>query len=504
MNTKNIHFKFYTALAVFISCIVALKVMGHYFAVDTYFMLSSGRDIIRNGIPYDNPFFVLPGYHLVVQQWAYDVILYIVYSIAGNAGMFCMALSGAAFCSIAMYLTSRELNADQSFSVAVVLAFLILNIQHISTRPTMFTIGLIFIQISCCEKIKKVWKYNPADMSRLRHSAKYIMCLLLISVMASNMHSCLWFMNFLAMIPYVLPSINSQNYKDSRKKDKIINLIRKPTSIPFLCITAGMVLVAFANPYGYRAITAIFASSLKELMDAGIQEMQYSRMLSIYSISTVAFLLFIAWKKELLSDVESEYIYMAAGLMLFGSMVVRNEVYGTAGMALMSFCLLQGKDFTQFHRFMNIQNAKVYVVMTVIVFLYGTYAFEHGNYKIKDSDATPVKAVEWLDDNAQKGDAVCTMFNGGSYIAWNGYKIYMECRTEGYFDKINGMEDIMAEYITLAGNLTKEYYEKFLDKYSFDYIITDDTMPGLKAMVESDDGMEMVVDGNGYRMYRCR
>ena len=54
---------------------------------DVWFLLATGREIARNGIPHANPFSIWPGQGIVVQQWLHDLWLWAWYTAGGYAAV---------------------------------------------------------------------------------------------------------------------------------------------------------------------------------------------------------------------------------------------------------------------------------------------------------------------------------------------------------------------------------------------------------------------------------
>lgn len=52
-------------------CIFAYTI---FFDNDGYFLIATGKEIVENGIPQFNPFFLEEGYRIVVQQWLWDSV----------------------------------------------------------------------------------------------------------------------------------------------------------------------------------------------------------------------------------------------------------------------------------------------------------------------------------------------------------------------------------------------------------------------------------------------
>ena len=60
----------------------------NFFDNDGYFLIATGKEIVENGIPKFNPFFLEKGYQIVVQQWLWDVCLYQIQQWFGNYGLY--------------------------------------------------------------------------------------------------------------------------------------------------------------------------------------------------------------------------------------------------------------------------------------------------------------------------------------------------------------------------------------------------------------------------------
>lgn len=46
---------------------------------DVYFMIATGREIIKNGIPSKNPFTFINDLDIIIQQWPLAIILSLFY-----------------------------------------------------------------------------------------------------------------------------------------------------------------------------------------------------------------------------------------------------------------------------------------------------------------------------------------------------------------------------------------------------------------------------------------
>ena len=76
---------------------------------DGWFLLASGREIVHNGIPFENPWSLDPGQGIIVQQWLHDVWLYGWYSLAGYTGVATSVVVPLAIAAIAYYFLLERL-----------------------------------------------------------------------------------------------------------------------------------------------------------------------------------------------------------------------------------------------------------------------------------------------------------------------------------------------------------------------------------------------------------
>ena len=91
LNKKMYHFLgknlwlWITLLACMVTYFVlSIQVMDN----DGWFILSNGRYILEHGIPYENPFTWVEGLDVVLQQWAYSVVVYSIYQWFKVPGIF--------------------------------------------------------------------------------------------------------------------------------------------------------------------------------------------------------------------------------------------------------------------------------------------------------------------------------------------------------------------------------------------------------------------------------
>ena len=197
---------------------------------DGYFILASGRYITAmHSVPKYNPFTFTSGMQIVVQQWAWCVISYLLYSKFAKFGLFGLLVI-VDLLILFLYVKIAKLN-EVSIQKAILAGsiFLLPFVFYNSIRPTMVTMLLILWQIYVVEAYRKDW------------DARRLILLPAISILEINFHAAVWVMHFVFLLPYLVPAI--KNPFVSLEKDY---MDRKRLILSIL----GMVAGGFVNPYG--------------------------------------------------------------------------------------------------------------------------------------------------------------------------------------------------------------------------------------------------------------
>ena len=102
---------------------------------DGWFLLATGREIVHNGIPFENPWSLDSGQGIIVQQWLHDVWLYGWYSLAGYTGVATSVVVPLAIAAIAYYFLKADerLPTPRDHLAAVCGRFLLYVYLHLDT-----------------------------------------------------------------------------------------------------------------------------------------------------------------------------------------------------------------------------------------------------------------------------------------------------------------------------------------------------------------------------------
>lgn len=162
---------------------------------DAWFILAAGDRILHHGIPYENPWALVDGLRVVVQQWLHDCILWLLYSENGAAGVrwFQVAMFagvGASLFGACRYLSGRTLPSAVLAAVGVSIAGV-----YISARPTSWTM-LSFIAAVVL-----------SASFRLEPRAHKLGLLVAVQVVAANMQISMAPIVFLTAAAFLAPPV---------------------------------------------------------------------------------------------------------------------------------------------------------------------------------------------------------------------------------------------------------------------------------------------------------
>lgn len=449
---------------------------------DGYFILASGRYITAmHSVPKYNPFTFTSGMQIVVQQWAWCAISYLLYSKFAKFGLFGLLVI-VDLLILFLYVKIAKLN-EVSLQKAILAGsiFLLPFVFYNSIRPTMVTMLLILWQIYVVEAYRKDW------------DARRLILLPVISILEINFHAAVWVMHFVFLLPYLVPAI--KNPFVSLEEDY---MDRKRLILPIL----GMVAGGFVNPYGLDGILYLTHSYGDELKSAEILELNPPSFgnLGILAIPLTVFV--IVWiTKKRKTEIDSAHFYLFCGTVIMGCMHVRNLAYLFLGILI--FSIEMSKYWkSKLTEKCNKHTMEALSMAALAVCIAATIGI-NGNLqqKGKDNSFTPVKAIKYLDSLDEKPERIMTGFNNGGYFEWKGYKIFVDARPELYFKELNKKQDLFKDYLTLRNTSSVSKVQRILDKYDFEYLMVSDS-DALKIYLDSTNRYEVAMSGNGYQLYK--
>lgn len=492
-------------------CIIVFYIMQRLttsiYDSDMYFLIASGREILKNGIPYNNIWTIDSNSAIIIQQWLYDVILAFV-DKTDTIGFTLFSLTEFVMLIylITRFLSHRKLSFGvKCMTIAVTVMFSQLYI--FSLRPELITLILLLAECICLE--------NFIDS----HKSIWLCMLPVLMLLEINLHASMWPVHYAIILAYAVPAF----YMPGTINDSFHKYWKQ-----FIISIIAMTAVMFVNPYGLDGILYIVKSFTASTFDyINIVELESPDILSTCGCSVIigVALLLLCIKTKTIRSISMN---MAVGFILLVASTVRNNMFAffillylmrDAGDYFMALNINWKKDVKNYlYVFLIIGN-----VICINSFL--SSAFNMFSDDIHSVGHQLESIYEYIDSNGDlNSDSTVhtfTGFNCGAYFEYKGMtNIYMDARPELYSKAFTGDKDILRDYsryavygystiINTADDnklLTQTEMDNWFDSYKFDYVIVSEkTEMNLAAYMRNNSDYKQVPEQSGmtYVLYEC-
>lgn len=426
---------------------------------DFWFLFNHGEYIVNHGFPHIEPFTIHSDFSFIVQQWLVSVVFYYLYHCFGEAGVIVIVCLVSVILAFLLY-TLCMLISNKKFYLSVLITtyvYLLLCLWFMVSRPQVFTYIIVLCELICLEKYAK-------------NSSWWVVLILpVLSLMLINLHSSMWCLLFVFVLPYLVETI---------KINKIRLFVGEIKAVPLIVATVIMALVGFVNPYGYKAVTYIFGSYGNEEINSSIQEMSAPDVKSLNGAIFFGTLLFVCLTYIInrTGKTKPRYILLTLGTTLMALMSLKSIPYFLFGSVIpLAYFLENCEERIVFSKSSNNQRrSEILVLMFLLVICVTSVFIKINEYERLDSFPSTKNAIEYLNSEENKENfVVYTGFADGAYAEKFGLKCYIDARAEVFLKRNNGKFDVFSEYISLQkGDI---HYKDFLEKYNFSHIIVTDT-----------------------------
>jgi len=429
---------------------------------DTYWMVATGEYIVQNReIPTINPFVIHDNMSIIIQQYTYDILIYLLYTKLGNFGLMILCFITYA---ISCYFIHQyiKLVAHNKYTLylttfATQILFAVVQLAMVSRPQSISLINILVILV-------QLEKYSQTN------NKKHLLVLPIISLLEINIHASFFLILFVFMLPYLcIEKLHIQSFK----KD-ITEWIKSRKYIILTMII--MLITGFINPYGIDNIMYLANSYGSASYNNLIEELQKPELSSITGIMCIiAIIMITVYICEYKKNVKISHLTLCAGTIILGSMHHRNLWIVFIGMIPVITSVvnkqLDGRKFNGFNNRNTIIVSITYLLLNILILS----AFIQDNglklRELKDNNRTPESAVEYLNTLNKDDLVIYNSFNSGGYLEMYGYKVYIDQRPEIYQKLINNKEDIYTEYVEVNYKNSVEAIRKFLEKYHFTHLI---------------------------------
>ena len=412
----------------------------HFLDTDIYNVIPTGRYILENGFPKENPFTFNPGLSVVIYNWLYSVVLALFYNKLYTFGLWILH-----FCTLILFFTCvfrffKFRESKNKILIAFFTIVLLVMFGYVNLRAELLTFILLVVEIDAIERFRDTGK------------TRYLWLLPLTVLLEINSHASYWVVHYVVLLPYLVTLPHVLGLKDVHISGRYFIKM-----LPYLLFS---ILMLFINPYGVGNVLYVFYALTSGILGfSNILEQNPFSISSPFSIGFIVFLIFflvMLYKKKLLST--EFYMYIGFSFLFF--FAAKWLPFYTISLMFLFRCLYRqtiGKEYLRieefkFPNFISVLIAianifliglAIYVKQIDIVNVFNTtsdfYMDTYGNDNTHTFYALDSLA-DYLDDNDPDA-TVYAYFHRANYFEFRGYKIFTDSRPELYVKEICGTDD---------------------------------------------------------------
>ncbi|MGN1326781.1 MAG: hypothetical protein ACI4VQ_01680 [Clostridia bacterium] len=527
---QNAKFHILAIVAIIIFCVSICPVTLQN---DTYYTIKIGEHILETGtVDMQDPFSWHEDLPYTYPHWAYDVMIYLIYSVGGMLGIFISTVVFACVLGILMYFTNYKISKNKLVSFMITIGALFLIKPYIAARAQLVTFILLELTILFIEKFLET------------KQKRYGVGIILISIAIANLHCAVWPFFFVLFLPYIAEyliftiidanlwyklklkfydfrvkiynkKIEKQTVEDKKKlyNDKINKLVvkkenakqnfvetlqkrenrrQKPYRIRYeknkatkwlilimiICAFTGLLTPLGDTPYTYlyKTMQGNTTQSISEHLPLTLIN---NKEMLVVLVAILMLLIFTDTK------IRAKDLFMMAGLTLLMFMTRRQEsmfiLFGSAILAKWLSDLFRKYDNKGLVEFEKIMISTLGTIATILII--ALIAIVEIRPKVNDKfineSSYPVAAAEFIKENLDVNSIhLFNEYNYGSYLLYQGIPVFIDSRADLYAPEFNGERqedgsydgrDIFSDYINTSS--IAKYYEDTFEKYDITHII---------------------------------
>ena len=406
---------------------------------DMFWLISNGREILKNGFLYENPATIIQT-SLINQQWLYCVLIALVDKLGYFGHISFVLIQNILLVSLSTYFINKKIQ-NKKISAIIAMIILVLSFPYmINIRPQCITTCLLLLHIILLDKSIE----EPL----------FLLFLPIVIILEANLHGSVVLYHIFISLPFII-------------QNKRINWL-------ILFSTICILPLSVINPYGLHGTLYVFKAFLDNSFGyVSINELKTLSIFSIYSIPTVISIVavtYLAYKKK----TNSYILFYSISIILLSLFRVKHLALCTIPLVyLLPELYILFKEKIKLSLVLKGGGLLFLWSSLVLTIVLLTETIDKRNIV---SATTPITLAQQIPD---KNANVYTEFNNGGYLQYMGFDhIFIDARPEIYINN-----DLLKNYSILSygkNPITKQYYkleelEKILDSYNFKYILCDKT-----------------------------
>lgn len=511
----------FNIMAILLIMIFSISIAPKTLQNDTFYTISIGEHILKNGIDMQDPF-SWHGLPYTYPHWAYDLILYFIFIKFKMVGVYVSTCVLSAILGISIYGVNCKLAKNRVISFIITIISMFLLKDYIAARAQLVTFIFFILEIYCIEMFLET------------KQKRYIAGLIAIPIIIANVHVAVWPFYFILYLPYIGEyiiaaitdaiverkltkkrlerkikklskkkgneekqaklqikyaklNIQAEKAKEKRKETKkdpykiIINK-NKTTKwliiIMIVCILTGLLTPLGDTPYTYliKTMQGNTTQNINEHLPMRLIEHQDMLCLIIVYLSILIFTK---------SKIELKDLFMLGGLVflmlssrrqasmfiLIGSVIINRLIIETLETYL--------KPDIDRKMLKEMTSAFGITIVTLIMLAISLHFIgKKKDTPFIDVSAYPGDACNYIIENIDLSKArFYNDYNYGSFMLCRGIPVFIDSRADLYAPEFNTPtgnpedgKDIFMDFMDISNINT--YYDTKFDEYEMTHVIT--------------------------------
>lgn len=501
----------FTIMAVILIAIFCFAISPVTLQNDTFYTIKIGEHILQNGIDMKDPFSWHENLQYTYPHWLYDVVIYLVYSIGGQVGIYISTIVLSIALGLTMYLVNTKLTKNNLTSFVLTIGAMYLLRNYIAARAQLATFILFILTVYFIEMFLETKK------------KRYVVGLIIIPIIIANVHLAVFPFYFVLYLPYIaeymiyilsnteiilvtakidrlnkkilkttkeeeiqkikdeINRLEEKNEKNIRKKEKIkanpykIKIrgndnVKALIIIMIICLFTGLLTPLGTTPYTYLIKTM-----------QGTTTHNISEHLPLTLVNNLEFMctlvLFIAILTFTDTKIRLSDLFMLGGLIFLTFYTRRQFSMFTLICVIILNRLINAlldkydpegcKKAIKKMTTITGMIVTICLVLTISVIQYKPKMNDH----FIDENSYPVGAATYILENLDiKNIKLYNEYNYGSYLIFRGIPVFIDSRADLYAPEFNPGVEVFNDYINLS-NVDIDNVEEKLDKYGITHML---------------------------------
>ena len=501
----------FTIMAVVLIAIFCFAISPVILQNDTFYTIKIGEHILQNGIDMKDPFSWHENLQYTYPHWLYDVVIYLVYSIGGQVGIYISTIVLSITLGLTMYLVNTKLTKNKLTSFILTIAGMYLLRNYIAARAQLVTFTLFILTVYFIEMFLETKK------------KRYAVGLIIIPIIIANVHLAVFPFYFVLYLPYIaeymiyilsnteiilvtakidrlnkkilkttneeeIQKIKDEIIKLEQKNEKTIKKKKKIDANPYkikirgndnvkaliiimiICLFTGLLTPLGTTPYTYLIKTM-----------QGTTTHNISEHLPLTLVDNLEFMcalvLFIAILTFTDTKIRLSDLFMLGGLILLTFYTRRQFSMFTLVCVIILNRLINAmldkydpEGCKKAIKKMTTITGMIVTICLVLTISIIKYKPKMKNHFI-DEKSYPVEAATYILDNLDINNIkLYNEYNYGSYLIFRGIPVFIDSRADLYAPEFNPGVEVFNDYMNLSG-MNIDNVEEKLDEYGITHML---------------------------------